>query len=257
METGSFTFWARTTAVAMTLPSHTSMLTGVTVNKHLIEWNRDLPLRNSVYPAFPTLFEAAKSHGYTTAMVAGKSKFNILEKPGTLDWSWITTDSATEDPDVAAHAIAIINDHTPQVMFVHFPSVDNAGHAKGWGSVEQLATAERADAALGAVLAALDEVKLRDQTLVILTADHGGAGRYHGADDERSRHIPWIVAGPGVRRNFDLTLVSELTVNTYDTFATACFVMKIPLDKRLDGKPLTQIFEIGELIQPATKETMR
>ncbi|MGH7682478.1 MAG: alkaline phosphatase family protein, partial [Candidatus Eiseniibacteriota bacterium] len=39
MRRGTFTMWARTTAVAVTLPSHVSMLTGVTPGKHGIEWN--------------------------------------------------------------------------------------------------------------------------------------------------------------------------------------------------------------------------
>src|SRR5437870_4094827 len=59
----TFTFWARTTPHAITLPSHTSMLTGVIPRKHEIEWNRDLPLSQPIYPAFPTLFEIAKTAG--------------------------------------------------------------------------------------------------------------------------------------------------------------------------------------------------
>ena len=37
MQRGSFSMWARTTAVSVTLPSHVSMLTGVTPNHHHIE----------------------------------------------------------------------------------------------------------------------------------------------------------------------------------------------------------------------------
>ena len=250
METGSFSFWARTTALAITLPSHTSMLTGVTPRKHEIEWNKDLPLKEPVYPNFPTLFEVAHKKSYTTAMVAGKSKFGALAKPGTLDWMWIAAESHAEDPQVATHAMQILREHQPQVMFIHFPSTDNIGHAKGWGSPEQLSTIEAADAELGKVLAVLDELELRNQTLVIVTADHGGAGRTHIPEDARARHIPWIAVGPGIRRNIDLTTYADLVINTEDTFATACFVLNLPLDKRLDGKPVKEIFEVsGELIQ--------
>ena len=38
---GSFTFWAKTTAMAVTLPSHTSMLTGVHPGKHGILWRSE------------------------------------------------------------------------------------------------------------------------------------------------------------------------------------------------------------------------
>lgn len=249
METGSFSFWARTTAVAITLPSHVSMLTGVNPRKHDIEWNKDLPLSEPVYPNFPTLFEVAHLKKYTTAIAAGKSKFTALAKPGTLDWMWIAAESTTTDAQVTEHAIEIIRHHQPQVMFIHFPSTDNVGHAKGWGSPAQLATIESADTELGEVLSVLDELKLKEDTFIIITSDHGGAGRSHGPDDPRSRHIPWIAVGPGVRTNLDLTTYADLTINTEDTFATASLVLKLPLDKRLDGKPVKEIFEVNELLQ--------
>ena len=249
MDTGSFSFWARTTALSITLPSHASMLTGVTPRKHEIEWNKDLPLKEPVYPNFPTLFEVARKKNYTTAMAAGKSKFTALAKHGTLDWMWIAAESTTTDAQVAEHAIEMIRQHQPQVMFIHFPGTDNVGHAKGWGSPAQLAAIEAADTELGEVLSVLEELKLKDDTFIIVTSDHGGAGRTHGPDDARSRHIPWIAVGPGVRKNLDLTTYADLTINTEDTFATASFVLKLPLDKRLDGKPVKEIFEVDEMLQ--------
>ena len=246
---GSFTFWAQTTALATTLPSHTSMLTGVIPRRHEIEWNKDLPLREPVYPRYPTLFEVAREHGYTTAMAAGKSKFHTLAKPGTLDWFWITDSEKTQDPQVVDEAIQIIRAHRPQVMFVHLPTNDNVGHAEGWGSPAQENAVEAADKEVGRLLGVLDELHLRDQTAIILTADHGGAGLMHKPDDPRSRNIPWIITGPGIRRNFDLTKYLSLVINTEDTFATSCYLLGIPTRADLDGKPIIEVLESpGELI---------
>src|SRR3954471_10841755 len=64
----AYSFWARTTAVAVTLPSHVSMLTGVTPQKHGITWNSDdLPFLETVYPKKPTIMEMARQSGYSTA----------------------------------------------------------------------------------------------------------------------------------------------------------------------------------------------
>src|SRR5580700_1573755 len=121
MNVGSFTLWARTTAESVTLPSHTSMLTGVTPVKHGIQWNSDLPLKHPVYPMFPTIFELAHQAGYTTAMAAGKSKFINLAKPGTLNWFFIPDKDKIEDSQVIEQALAILRDHQPDVFFVHLP----------------------------------------------------------------------------------------------------------------------------------------
>ncbi len=84
MREGSYSMWAKTTAQAVTLPSHVSMLTGVSPNVHQIFWHTDLPLKEMVYPKAATLFEVAKKAGYSTALVAGKSKFAQMNKPGAI-----------------------------------------------------------------------------------------------------------------------------------------------------------------------------
>jgi predicted AlkP superfamily pyrophosphatase or phosphodiesterase len=241
MNIGSYTFWARTTAESITLPSHTSMLTGVTPVKHGIQWNSDLPLKHPVYPIYPTIFELARQAGYTTAMAAGKSKFINLDKPGTLDWIYIPCSPPDQDLDVAAQAVSMILTHQPDVLFVHFPGVDNAGHAYGWASDEQMDAIAEADESLGLILWALDQRHLRQSTFILVTADHGGAGISHGPDDPRSRYIPWITAGPEIRRGVDLTSYVDLVIDTEDTFSTVAYLLGIPIVRKVDGKPVLEI----------------
>ncbi|QOV90512.1 alkaline phosphatase family protein [Humisphaera borealis] len=242
-KTGAFSFWAKTTPNSITLPSHTSMLTGVDPRKHGIEWNADLPLSEPVYPKVPTVFFYARKAGYKTGMAAGKSKFDVLDVKGTLDGSAITDKKTDKDDDVAHAASKIIRDIKPQLMFVHLPGVDNAGHRYKWGSPEQMKAVAAADYALGRVLDAYRDAEMLSHTVVIVTADHGGTGLGHGPDDPRSRHIPWIANGPGVRENFDLTTDDELNVRTEDTFATACWLLNAPHGK-IDGRPVTAAFAL-------------
>jgi arylsulfatase A-like enzyme len=249
MHDGSFTFWARSTAVSITLPTHVSMLTGVEPQVHGIHWNAGLPLAEPVYPKVSTIFELATKAGYTTGAVAGKSKFDVLGKPGTIDHAYWPDEAKSDDADVAANAQQMLRSHRPEVFFVHFPGVDNVGHKIGWGTPAQLAAVAEADACVGAIRDTLAELKLAEQTLIILTADHGGAGRTHGADDFRSRHIPWIAVGPGVRRNYDLTMNRDLVVETYDTFATVCAMLDIPVSGKRGGKFVEDILEQRELLK--------
>ena len=251
VATGSFTFWARTTAVSITLPSHVSMLTGVTPQRHGIMWNSDLPFKEPVYPNFPTVMELAHKAGLTTAMASGKTKFVDVTRPENLTAVYVPKGQTATDDVVATHAVEIIDKIQPQMMFVHFPGVDVAGHAKGWSSPEQMAAIAQADAALGTVLDALQRNHIRDKTVIILTADHGGAGRGHGPEDPRSRHIPWIINGPGIRKGYDLTINNNLVVVTEDTCATACYLLGISTAKDLDGQPVMQALDRQELLTDA------
>jgi len=243
MKQGAYTMWMQTTASANTLPSFTSMLTAVAPAKHGITWNKLLPLQNPEWPARPTLFEMAHQGGYKTAMVAGKSKFRHLSKPGTIDFAFIPAADRASDQQVVGEAVRVITEMKPDVLFVHLPGVDAVGHAKGWGSPEQLAAIEEADADVGRLLAALDRAGTRSSTLIMLSSDHGGAGLVHGPDDPRARNIPWIAAGPGVRAGYDLTQAPGLMLRTEDTCATACYVLGLPIMPYFDGKPVIQAFE--------------
>ncbi len=249
LDRGSYTFWARTTAESVTLPSHTSMVTGVQPTKHGIQWNADLPLTHPVYPAYPTLFELAHKAGYTTAMAAGKSKFDALAVPGSLDHVFLPTTDTMGNDGVADAAVGFIQRYRPDVLFVHLPATDNAGHKNGWASPPYMAALHDADTCVGRILKAVDDAGLTGHTFVLVTSDHGGAGRGHGPDDARSRHIPWICVGPGIRRGLDLTTYGDLQIDTEDTFATACYLLGIPVLKTVEGKPVTQIVERTELLK--------
>lgn len=240
---GAYSFWARTTAVAVTLPSHVSMLTGVVPQKHGIAWNSDdLPFSETVYPGKPTVMEMARRAGYSTGLAAGKTKFTTLLKPGTVMYASLPPKGGEGNKFAVEAAERIILDHHPDLMFVHLPDVDGAGHAYGWDSKEQLAAIELTDRDLKRILDALAKVGMMERTLIILTADHGGAGRTHGPDDPRSRHIPWIAAGPHVKQG-DLTREIDLVINTEDTCATACYVLGLSQLPYFDGKPVLAAFE--------------
>lgn len=246
IESGTFTMWARTVPQSITLPSHSSMLTGVTPERHRILWNSDIP--EPVYPKVPTIFEIAKGAGLTTAMVTGKSKFVSLARPGSLDWKSVK--SAT-DEEVGSRAAALLRERKPNLLVVHFPGADAVGHSKGWGTPEQVAAVETVDRSVGVLLGAMEEAGLSGSSVVILSADHGGAGRGHGPNDPRSRHIPWIASGPGIRHGYDLTRDANLTVNTEDTFATACWLLGLTPPGKIDGKPIEQVLAERELLRDA------
>jgi arylsulfatase A-like enzyme len=256
MRDGCFTMWARTTEASITLPSHVSMLTGVTPERHAIWWNIEVDKDYMRYPAVPTVFELARQHGHTTALAVGKGKLEALGKPGTLNWAY-WPDGYAQAIQVAQEARKIIEAHKPTLFFVHFPDVDAAGHSNRWGSDDQVKAIEQCDRGVGMILASLRRAGIADKTAVILTSDHGGAGYQHGPEDPRSRHIPWIIMGPGIRKNVDLTTKEQIIVNTEDTFATACFFLNIPIDEDVDGKAVLQVLEDPkadtELLTDSTK----
>lgn len=230
---GAGTWEAFTVVPSITLVSHTSMLTGVEPDKHLIDWNDWEPEKGLV--KVPTVFALAKAQGFTTALFAGKEKFKHLNVPGTID------DFAIPDypaKAVAEAAVKCILEKKPNLCFIHFADSDGAGHKYGWGSEEQKQAFADADAALKRVKDAIEQAGILGDSVIILSADHGGHDKTHGSTSLEDMHIPWIVWGKGVKKDFTITK----RVSTCDTTATALWLLGVPLPEEVDGKPVTSAF---------------
>ena len=140
---------------------------------------------------------------------------------------------------VAAQAAAYIVQHKPNLCFIHFADPDSVGHKFGWGSPQQLEAFAKTDAALDVVVKAIGQAGIADETVVIVSADHGGHGRTHGSKNPEDMQIPWIAWGKGVKRGFAITA----PVNTCDTAATALWLLNVPCPPSLDGTPVTSAFQ--------------
>src|SRR6185295_692957 len=107
-----------------------------------------------------------------------------------------------EDSDgptnAAHHAIAYIKERKPTFTFIHFDHVDHVGHEIGHGTPAYFASVEVADKLIGEVIQGSKDAGIWKKTILIITADHGGVNKGHGAATMAEIEIPWIIAGPGV-----------------------------------------------------------
>jgi predicted AlkP superfamily pyrophosphatase or phosphodiesterase len=236
---GSWTGRATTVVPSHTLPSHTSMLTGVSPATHGITWNTDETAARGLV-AVPTVFALARRDGFSTAAFFGKSKFRHLQVPGTLDY---TQAPAGNDLWLATRTVGDVVDHLrharPQLLFIHLSEPDYAGHGFGWMSTPYRWAARRVDAAVDRILRAADDAYGPGRYTVIVTADHGGHGRRHDTEDPRDVLIPWIAWGRGVLPGAELAV----PVRTVDTAATVLWLLGVaPPGPDWEGVPVTAAF---------------
>ena len=199
-QTGSYSLTARTIMPSNTLPSHTSMLTGESPERHHVSWN-NVPAAKFDTVEVPTIFGVARARGYRTAAFFSKAKFHTLQRVGTLDYSqapggWFgkwASDRTVSDVE------RYLDESRPNLLFVHLSDPDTAGHDKGWMSDEYRRAVAAADAAVGRLVVAAEAAYGPRNYSVIVSADHGGHDRGHGTDDPRDVTIPWIAWGKGVR----------------------------------------------------------
>jgi len=248
-DEGAHTWQAYTIVPSLTLPSHTSMLTGVGIQKHQILWNDYQPDKGVV--TVPTVFSLAKERGFTTAMFVSKEKFKTLVLPGSVDAYEMPANPVAQA--VADAAAAQIKSAKPNLCFIHFGDPDVAGHKYGVDSPEKMQALADCDAALKTLRDAVQAAGIASSSVFILTADHGGhdipevkegqlTGRMvgtHGSPATEDVQIPWIIWGKGVRPHTEITA----PVVIYDTAATALWLLGIDAPESFWGRPVVSAFE--------------
>jgi arylsulfatase A-like enzyme len=238
MREGRYSLHAQTILPSITLPSHTSMLTGVGPDVHGITWNNN-QVADRGRVQVPTMLTSARERGLLTAAIVSKGKLNHLLAPGSADYfvvpagngSWSASRTAQEVDDYLA-------ENRPNLLFVHLREPDRFGHLFGWMGMVYGWAVGWADDAVEEILESADDAFGPDNYTVIVTADHGGHGHNHGSDDPSSQTIPWIVAGQDVVESGELTD----GIRTVDTAATALWLLGVPLPATYSGAPVIEAF---------------
>lgn len=231
IESSAYSLSAQTIRLSATLPAHASMLSGLCPSKHGVDWNDYLPEKE--FALGTDLFDIAHAAGMQTAMFVGKEKLRQITEPTSIDiFQFIN------DRDLIVTENLIQNFPADfRLLFIHFATTDDMGHVYGWLSGEQLSVIYRADQAIEKILAELDAREIRDETLIIITADHGGLGDSHTSGYPEDMTIPWIANGSGI-------VPKQLTsqVNTVDTAATAAYALGLDIPTEWDGVPVYEAF---------------
>ncbi len=226
MREGASTLDARTEREqTRTLPNHTGMLTGRRIDDRLgghgVTFNQDAPGRTVHRAAgeyVSSVFDVVHDHGGTTALFATKTKFALFERTwdtdggpdrvgvddGTDKIDEVVVD--TDDGSMVAKLDTYLADRPGEFVFVHIALPDEAGHKDGFMSDSYLAAVRTTDELLGSVLDTISgRPALRRETVVLLTADHGGDGGSHSDQSKIANYqIPFMAWGPGVPAGRDL-----------------------------------------------------
>ena len=139
---------------------------------------------------------------------------------------------------------------------------DQARHAKAVRAL-YAQTLRQEDAKIGKVLMKLDELGLRENTLIVVTADHGDELLEHGFVGHASTswdagvyddllHVPQIYSLPNILPHKRI----DAQVRTIDVMPTVLDMLHIPFDKPMQGKSLLPLINgTGEFDETAFAET--
>ena len=235
---GAFTSTARTVTPALTTPAHLSLLSGVGPEKHGI-WGDDLEFTPEMTALDPLFKNAGRAGLEAHAFLSVVGPLARFEEALQCKLAFGLDSLTLVEPDanrVAGAALSTIRDRGVELVFIHVPDPDLAGHEHGWNSAEYGHAVMRADSALARVVQEVDH-----ETLLIVVSDHGGGGAYgshlHGSDSDVDVLIPMMLWGSRVASGSSLGSASIL-----DVPATALWALGLRAPSHYQGKALLHAF---------------
>lgn len=201
------------------------------------------PLK-SLYPSVFRVVREAMPNAELASFVEW-NPINIGIVENNLDVVKATGD---DDAEVTGRILTYLKSKTPTLMFVQFSSPDDIGEKYGFGSDIYLSTISTADALVGRIY---DQLKLKgilDDTLFIVTADHGGKGKTHGGDSDEEKYVFLGVAGKTVDNG---TIVEA---EGRDVAAIAAYALGVDFAETWSGHVPAGVFKDVTAVGPR-KET--
>ena len=250
IENGAVSLHTRCVRETSSSQNWMSMVSGAPIEIHGVfsnKWKPDDPERmkpalENALGFFPTVFDDIRARRpdlrqYAFIEWQGETRMYDMS---AFDKSYVMHVDTTlhSYKDVITKAFDVYLEERPELLFLSLDITDHMGHTFGHESEEYLSTITEMDAYVGDFVRELEKRGWMDDTVVIISADHGGANFGHGGDSIEEFEIPIILYGKGVTRGKVLKRTSMI----YDLGATMAGLLGVELPWECRGKMLDEAF---------------
>lgn len=244
----------------LTLPAHASILTGLYPLEHRILDNSSFRL----LPSYTTLAEILKPAGFDTgAFVSAfvlRSEYGLDQGfdrydddlPKRVAVGVVDAERSAEDTTAAAlrWILSRPDPSKPFFAWVHYfdphfpyaaPEAFALAHAASLYGIYEAEIAY-VDACVGNLLAGLEAKGLRDETAIVVVADHGESLGDHGESThgffvyDSTLRVPFLLSAPGVVP--EGRVVTDGVARTVDVVPTVCDLFQVRPPALVHGRSL-------------------
>lgn len=133
----------------------------------------------------------------------------------------------------------IYYEQKPTFLAVCFDQLDHTGHHDGHDTPAYYQKLEELDTYVGRIVEAIKKAGIYDNTIIMLTADHGGIQKGHGGKTLQEMEIPFIIAGKNVKQSGEF----EECMMQFDTASTIAYIFGLTQPQAWIGRPMKQVFK--------------
>jgi len=260
IKEGSVTWSATAVKPALRLPTMASLITGMPVEKHGINWNtfefsRGYPRAPSVFDYLDlsggrdsaiflmdeSLYQLARPEPYTDYQMCGPLKPECSPER-IVSYIRQYFKKATSGHGYG-HAILSL----PHFLVVHLPEAGRVGASQGWNSKEYREALRTVDRAIHSVLDIYKEQALIKRTTLFVTSlSAEGRDANQEQADAAVPMVPWIASGVGIKHGHAI----HQPVSILDTGATVMRTLGLQTHTEWDSHAVEEIFQAAFVEAP-------
>lgn len=232
---GAFSYQTKTSYPTISAQCWGSMLHGVLPEFHRLS-NEVVASQRYTDKDYPSIFRVVRE-AMPSASLGSFCNWDPINY-GIVEDYLNVTEGTGNDPTVASQVVSYIQNNDPALLFVQFDSVDGAGHGNGYGSKAHLAQMTVVDELIGQIYNAMVAKGIEDNTLFIITADHGGTPEgSHGGDTYAERYVFLGVSGKTVNNHSRIE-----NAEVRDIPAIAAYALGLDIPETWTGHVPTGVF---------------
>ena len=162
-----------------------------------------------------------------------------LAEMQAINYTQHTPVSETHPKGCTDAAVAYIKKSRPAFVGIIFDQPDGVGHGDGHDTPAYYAKLKELDGYIGEIVEAVSEAGMLEETIFIVTADHGGIGTGHGGKTMQEMETPFIISGKGIRKG---GVISD-SMMQFDVASTIAYIFRLKQPQVWIGRPMVQVFK--------------
>lgn len=246
MENGCYTLEKRTVLPSSSALNWASMFMGVGPELHgYTTWGSrtpELPSRVIVkHNIFPTIFQIYRD-------AAPNAEMGVLYEWEGIKYlvDTLSVNYHAQAPDYEKYPTALcemsekyIKEKKPALVAICFDNPDHVGHQIGHDTPEYYAKLKELDGYVGRIVEAVKSVGMMDDTVFILTSDHGGINKGHGGKTMLEMQTPFIISGKNIKKGGEF----HDSMMQYDVASTIAYILGVEQPQVWVGRPMKNVFK--------------
>lgn len=146
---------------------------------------------------------------------------------------------ASKEPDATArYAAEYIQRAKPNLVGVIFDNPDHVGHADGHDTPAYYQVLTKLDGYIGQIVDAVKAAGMLDDTVFIITADHGGINKGHGGKTMEEMETAFVISGKNIKKGYNFTE----SMMQFDVAPTIAWIFNLQQPQVWIGRPMKQVF---------------